>query len=113
LNAVVDYQPDDLTLTVQAGVTVAEVGRLLQERGQMLPLDVPLPEQATIGGALATNASGPRRTRYGTARDLCIGMQVALAGGTVARSGGKVVKNVAGYDLNKLHIGALGSAGII
>src|SRR5207248_4683362 len=78
LAAVVDYQPDDLTLTVEAGATIAAVERLLDERGQSLPLDVPLPEQATVGGALATNCSGPRRLRYGTARDLVIGMQFAL-----------------------------------
>lgn len=113
LDAVLDYQPDDLTLTVQAGITKAAIDRLLAERGQMLALDVPLPEAATIGGALAASVSGPRRLRYGTARDLVIGMQAALADGTLARSGGKVVKNVAGYDLAKLHIGGLGTCGVI
>ncbi len=113
LDRVVDYQPDDLTLTVQAGITVARIGRLLAERGQMLPLDVPLPERATIGGALACDASGPLALRFGTARDLVIGMQVALPEHALARSGGKVVKNVAGYDLAKLHIGALGTLGVI
>ncbi|MHB8574891.1 MAG: FAD-binding oxidoreductase [Dehalococcoidia bacterium] len=113
LDQVIDYQPDDLTLTVQAGVTLSVIEQVLTERRQILALDVPLPNRATIGGALATNASGPRRMRYGTARDLCIGMQVALPYGTLARGGGKVVKNVAGYDLNKLHIGALGSVGAI
>ncbi|HZQ34950.1 MAG TPA: FAD-binding oxidoreductase [Dehalococcoidia bacterium] len=113
LAAVVDYQPDDLTLTVQAGITVARIGRLLAEHGQMLPLDVPLPERATIGGALACDSSGPLALRFGTARDLVIGMQVALPQHGLARSGGKVVKNVAGYDLAKLHIGGLGTLGII
>jgi glycolate oxidase FAD binding subunit len=113
LDQVIDYQPDDLTLTVQPGITKAAIDRLLEERGQMLALDVPLPEVATIGGALAANVSGSRRLRYGTARDLVIGMQVALPDGTLARSGGKVVKNVAGYDLAKLHIGGLGSCGVI
>ncbi|HLZ71135.1 MAG TPA: FAD-binding oxidoreductase [Dehalococcoidia bacterium] len=113
LNAVVDYQPDDLTLTVQAGVTLDTVATLLAERGQMLPLDVPLPRRATIGGALACDAAGPRALRYGTGRDLVIGMQTALPRQGLARSGGKVVKNVAGYDLAKLHIGGLGTLGII
>ena len=113
IDAVVDYQPDDLTVTVQAGVTIGTINRLLVERGQMLPLDVPLPESATIGGALATNAHGSRRLRYGTARDLVIGMQAALPMSGLARSGGKVVKNVAGFDLAKLHIGGLGTAGVI
>ncbi len=113
LNAVVDYQPDDLTLTVQAGVIVGDIHRLLERRGQSLPLDVPLPDRATIGGALATNAHGPRRLKYGTARDLVIGMQVVQPLDGLVRSGGKVVKNVAGYDLAKLHIGGLGTAGVI
>jgi glycolate oxidase FAD binding subunit len=113
LDAVVDYQPDDLTLTVQAGISVARIGRLLAEHGQMLPLDVPLPERATIGGALACDASGPLALRFGTARDLVIGMQAALPVHGLARSGGKVVKNVAGYDLAKLHIGGLGTLGVI
>src|SRR5579885_3299747 len=106
LAAVVDYQPDDLTLTVQAGITLARIGRLLAEHGQMLPLDVPLPERATIGGALACDTAGPLALRFGTARDLVIGMQAALPQHGLARSGGKVVKNVAGYDLVKVHIRA-------
>ena len=113
LNKIVDYQPDDLTLTVEAGTTLEAIGLLLEARGQSLPLDVPLPARATLGGALAANASGPRRLRYGTGRDLVIGMQAALPGGTLARSGGRVVKNVAGYDLGKMHIGALGTLGVI
>ncbi len=113
LDAVVDYQPDDLTLTVQAGITLARIGRLLAEHGQMLPLDVPLPERATIGGALACDTAGPLALRFGTARDLVIGMQAALPVHGLARSGGKVVKNVAGYDLAKLHIGGLGTLGVI
>ncbi len=113
LNAVVDYQPDDLTLTVQAGITLARLDALLAEHSQVLPLDVPLPERATIGGALACDAAGPLSLRYGTARDLVIGMQAALPRHGLARSGGKVVKNVAGYDLAKLHIGGLGTLGII
>lgn len=113
LDTIVDYQPDDLTLTVQGGVMAGDIARLLEQRGQSLPLDIPLPDTATIGGALATNAHGPRRLRYGTARDLVIGMQVAQPLDGLARSGGKVVKNVAGYDLAKLHIGGLGTAGVI
>src|SRR5579875_759550 len=113
LDAVVDYQPDDMTIAVQAGITLAALERVLAERGQMLPLDAPLPMRATVGGTLAANISGPRRLRFGTARDLTIGMQVALPEEGLARSGGRVVKNVAGYDLTKLHIGSLGTAGII
>jgi glycolate oxidase FAD binding subunit len=113
LDAVVDYQPDDMTIAVQAGITLAALERVLAERGQMLPLDAPLPARATIGGTLAANVSGPRRLRFGTARDLTIGMQVALPEEGLARSGGRVVKNVAGYDLAKLHIGSLGTAGVI
>ena len=113
LNGVVEYEPADLTVTVEAGMRLSELQKLLGEKGQWLPLDPPLPDEATIGGVLATNVSGPARLRYGSSRDLVIGMTVALASGEVVKSGGRVVKNVAGYDLAKLHIGALGTLGVI
>jgi glycolate oxidase FAD binding subunit len=113
LKRVVEYEPADLTVTVEAGMKLSELQRLLGERGQWLPLDPPLPDEATIGGILATNASGPSRHSRGTARDLVIGMSVALANGDIVKSGGRVVKNVAGYDMAKLQIGALGTLGVI
>jgi glycolate oxidase FAD binding subunit len=113
LNHILEYEPADLTVTVEAGMRLSELQRLLGERGQWLPLDPPLPETATIGGILATNASGPTRHSRGTARDLVIGMSIALANGDIVKSGGRVVKNVAGYDMAKLQIGALGTLGVI
>src|SRR5215216_374284 len=111
LNRIVEYHPQDLTVTVEAGVTIGELQRTLGEHGQMLALDPPLEERATVGGVLATNAWGPRR--HGTARDLVIGSRAVLADGSRIRAGGKVVKNVAGYDLNKLLIGSLGTLAVI
>jgi glycolate oxidase FAD binding subunit len=113
LARIVDHEPADLTLTVEAGVRLADLQALLAERGQWLPLDPPGAEGSTIGGLLATNASGPARIACGTARDLVIGMTVATAEGRLVKSGGRVVKNVAGYDMAKMHIGALGSLGVI
>ena len=113
LDALVEHEPADLTVTVEAGMRLSKLQRLLGAHGQWLPLDPSLPDGATIGGILATNASGPARIRYGSARDLVIGMTVALANGDLVKSGGRVVKNVAGYDMAKLHIGALGSLGVI
>ena len=112
LKRVVEYEPADLTVTVEAGISLADLQTLLAEQGQFLALDPPVDAAATIGGVLATNASGPLRFAYGTARDLVIGTRVANTDGTLTRSGGRVVKNVAGYDLNKLYIGALGTLGI-
>jgi glycolate oxidase FAD binding subunit len=109
LNKVVEYGPADLTITVGAGTPFAEIERVLAERGQFLPLDPVAAKGSTIGGVIATNASGPFRLRYGSARDLVIGTQVATVFGQTARAGGKVVKNVTGYDLNKLYIGSLGT----
>jgi glycolate oxidase FAD binding subunit len=108
-----EHEAPDLTCQVEAGITLANLQELLATKGQWLPLDPPDPVQATIGGILASNAYGPKRLRYGTARDLVIGLQVVQASGEIARSGGKVVKNVAGYDLNKLYIGSLCTLGII
>ena len=111
LNIIVAYQPADLTVTAQAGVTVADLQATLREHGQALPLEVPLPARATIGGAIATNASGPLRYAFGTAKDLVMGMQFVQGDGTLVKSGGEVVKNVAGFGLHRLHVGALGHAG--
>jgi glycolate oxidase FAD binding subunit len=113
LDHVVEYEPADLTITVEAGIRFSELQRILGEQGQFLALDPPLADGATIGGLIATNASGPLRFSYGTARDLVIGTRVANPDGTLTRAGGRVVKNVAGYDLNKLYIGSLGTLAVI
>lgn len=113
LTRVVEYAPLDQIVTVEAGVTVAALQATLRERRQMLALDPPWADRATVGGVVATNAFGPRRTRYGSVRDLIIGMTLVRADGTRARGGGKVVKNVAGFDLPKLMVGSLGSLGLI
>jgi glycolate oxidase FAD binding subunit len=113
LNHVVDYPIRDLTITVEAGVTVAEVQKLLAQNNQRLPVDVPHPDQATFGGANSSNTFGPRRLSSGTFRDHVIGITVVNDDGELCSAGGRVVKNVAGYDLAKLYTGALGSLGII
>jgi glycolate oxidase FAD binding subunit len=113
LNHVLEHEAADLTCFVEAGITLEALQQQLATRGQLLAIDPPNPDCSTIGGILATNSSGPKRFRYGTARDLVIGLQVLLANGEIARSGGRVVKNVAGYDLNKLYIGSYGTLGII
>jgi glycolate oxidase FAD binding subunit len=113
LNRVVEYEPADLTVTVEAGMRFADLQQRLAEEGQFLALDPPAAEGATIGGVIATNASGPLRFAFGTARDLVIGTRVANPGGSLTRAGGRVVKNVAGYDLNKLYVGSLGTLSII
>jgi glycolate oxidase FAD binding subunit len=112
LDLIVEHAAGDLVITVEAGVALADVQRTVAEAGQWLALDPP-ETGATVGGVVATAASGPRRLRYGTPRDLLIGITVVLADGTVARSGGKVVKNVAGYDLGKLFTGSFGTLGVI
>src|SRR6266849_6448829 len=113
LTRLLEHEAPDLTCHVEAGITLAALQAILATKGQRLALDPPDAQQATIGGILASNASGPKRLRYGTARDLVIGLHVVQASGEVARSGSSVVKNVAGYDLNKLYIGSLGTLGII
>ena len=113
LGQLVEHEPGDLTATVEAGMTMAALQSALRARGQWLSLDPPDPEQATIGGVIAANASGPRRHLYGTARDLLIGVTVVTGDGVVVRGGGKVVKNVAGYDLPKLFVGSHGTLGVI
>jgi len=113
LNAIVEHAWADLTVVVQAGARVGEVQRELAKHGQHIAVDPLWPERATIGGILSTNDSGTLRLRFGALRDLIIGVTLALPDGTLARSGGKVVKNVAGYDLPKLATGAHGTLGVI
>jgi glycolate oxidase FAD binding subunit len=103
----------DLVATVPAGCTLHEVNSALRRERQWIPLDPPHEEEATIGGIVAANDSGPRRHAFGAPRDLIIGIEVALSTGTIARSGGRVVKNVAGYDLGRLFCGSRGSLGVI
>ncbi len=115
LQEIVEHNVGDLTAALEAGVPLTRAQSLFDSEGQMLALDPPLGEgrAATIGGVVAAGDSGPLRHRYGTARDLVIGMTVALSDGTIARSGGKVIKNVAGYDLAKLFTGSFGTLGMI
>lgn len=113
LNRVIEHAWADMTVTVEAGCTVASLQGALAQHGQRLAIDPLWPERATIGGILATNDSGALRLRFGALRDLVIGITVALPDGTLAASGGKVVKNVAGYDLPKLMTGAFGTLGVI
>jgi len=113
LNRVVEHAWGDMTATVETGCTFQHLQETLAAHGQRLALDPIWPEHATIGGILATNDSGPLRVRFGSLRDLIIGITLALPDGTLAKSGGKVVKNVAGYDLPKLATGSLGTLGII
>jgi len=110
---VVDYPSRDLTITVQAGISVGQLQAVLAEQGQWLPVDVPQAVTATLGGSLAVNVSGPRRYGYGTWRDYVIGIRFLQDEGVEVQGGGRVVKNVAGYDLMKLQIGALGTLGVI
>lgn len=113
LDAVVEYTPEDMTVTAQAGLTLARLQAHLAERSQWLPLDPPQPERLSLGALLDTNASGPRRFGYGTVRDYLLGLRVVLADGRLVKAGGKVVKNVAGYDLGKLFVGGWGSLGVV
>lgn len=113
MTGIVDHVPADLTVTVAAGTSLAALQRALAAAGQHLPLDPPHAGAATLGGIVAANSNGFGRLRYGGVRDLLIGSQVALADGTLARAGGRVVKNVAGYDLNKLLVGSLGTLGVL
>jgi glycolate oxidase FAD binding subunit len=113
LNAVIAHRHGDLTATIQSGATLADVNRALALHGQWLPLDPPWSDRATIGGIVATNDSGPRRHRYGAPRDLIIGADFVRADGVVAKAGGIVVKNVAGYDIARLLTGSFGSLAVI
>jgi glycolate oxidase FAD binding subunit len=113
LTRVVEYAPADLVVEVEAGLTLAALQKHLAPHGQRLALDTPHPEIATLGGLIATGAFGPRRARYGTLRDLIVGVSLVRADGARVRGGGKVVKNVAGFDLPKIAVGSLGSLGLI
>jgi glycolate oxidase FAD binding subunit len=113
LDGVVDYAPEDQTITVEAGTTLAELDRVLAPHGQMLPLDVYDRDRATVGGVVAAGVYGRRRLRYGSAKDLIVGVGIVRPDGVLARGGGKVVKNVAGFDLPKLMVGSLGTLGAI
>ena len=113
LNRIIEHASADLTVGVEAGCPIQKLQNVLAESGQQIAVDPLWPEQATVGGVLSTNDSGTLRIRYGGLRDLIIGATIALPDGTVASSGGKVVKNVAGFDLPKLVTGALGTLGVI
>lgn len=113
MSGVVDHVAADLTVTIAAGMPFSALQERLRAAGQFVPLDPPHGAQATVGGIVASGSDGFGRWRYGGVRDLLIGTVTALCDGTVARSGGRVVKNVAGYDLNKLLIGSLGTLGVI
>src|SRR5260370_533094 len=104
LTRLLEHEAPDLTCHVEGGITLAALQAQLATKGQWLALDPPDAEQATLGGILASNASGPKRLRYGSARDMVIGLRVVQASGDIARSGGRVLKKVAGHRLNKLHI---------
>ena len=109
----ITHYPGDLTATVQAGVTMSALRARLAERGQFLAIDAPLPDRATVGGTLATGIGGPVRWQYGSPRDTVIGMTIAQPDGRITRTGGRVVKNVSGYDMARLHVGGLGTLGVI
>lgn len=114
LDRVIDYSPEDQTITVEAGMRVAALDALLAQHDQLLPLDVGDRRNATIGGAIAVNAFGARRHRYGSIKDFIVGIEIVRPDGVIAHGGGKVVKNVAGFDLPKLMVGSLGTlAGIL
>lgn len=108
-----DHSPEDLVATVPAGASVGRVNEQLAAAGQRLPLDPPFPDRATIGGTLAALPIGPRMLSLGRPRDGVLGLQVILPDGTETKTGGRVVKNVTGYDLTKLHLGALGTLGVL
>ena len=113
LDRILEHAPSDQIVVAEAGVTLENLARVLAIHGQRLALDPPLSERVTIGGAIAANAFGPRRARYGSVRDLIVGVTLVRSDGRLARGGGKVVKNVAGFDLPKLLVGSLGTLGLI
>ncbi|MFB3883308.1 MAG: FAD-binding oxidoreductase [Armatimonadota bacterium] len=113
LNRVLDFDHENLTITAQAGATLASLQQAAAQRNQIVPLDPPGGDHATIGGIAATNLSGPLRSRYGPPRDLVIGLRVAFADGALVKTGGKTVKNVAGYELTKLFLGSWGTLGAL
>src|SRR3990170_1256374 len=113
LDRVVEYEPADLTITVEAGVTLDNLQSVLAEHGQSFPLDPPGWREATLGGVLASGATGPSRHAHRPAPGRVLGLRVAHADGRLSRGGGRVVKNVAGYDMPKLYLGSLGTLGVI
>ncbi len=113
LARIAEHAPSDQIVVVEAGMPLARLEKTLASHRQRLALDPPLPERKTVGGIVAANAFGPRRARFGSVRDLIIGVSFVRADGTLARGGGKVVKNVAGFDLPKLMVGSLGTLGLI
>lgn len=113
LDRIVQYDPGDLTLSVRPGIPLAKLATALAENGQFLPLAVPFQTAATIGGTVASGVDSPLRQFYGTARDFVLGMEFITGDGSCAKSGGRVVKNVTGYDLHKLMIGSMGTLGVI
>jgi glycolate oxidase FAD binding subunit len=113
LNRTLIHEPDDLTISVEAGITLGALQQLTRRHGQMLPIDPPLASRATVGGLLATATDGPRRLGYGTLRELTIGIAVVEASGRITHGGGMVVKNVSGFDMMKLYLGSLGTLAII
>ncbi len=113
MKGIVEHAVGDMTVTVKAGTTFYELQQYLSKDYQTVPCDPAWPEKATIGGIIAANDSGPKRLGYGSARDTVIGLRVVYPDGRIIRTGGKVVKNVAGYDMNKLFIGSMGTLGVI
>lgn len=113
LNRILDYQPEDLTVTVEAGVTLFDLQQELASVGQFVPLESPMTDRATVGGILATACTGPMAHSFGPPRDSLIGIGVVGADGEPSKAGGRVVKNVTGYDLNRLYTGSLGTLGVI
>ncbi len=112
-NRILEHRPEDMTVTVEAGMTLGALQTELRKRGQWLPIDPPHPETLTVGSLLSDDLNGPRRLGFGTIRDWLIGIRVAQADGTLIRSGGKVVKNVAGYDLMKVFVGSHGTLALV
>jgi glycolate oxidase FAD binding subunit len=113
LSGVVAYERADLTLAARCGTTLQTLSSLLAQAGQFVPFDAPLPARATLGGTLASGWLGPRRHLYGRPRDYMLGSTIVLADGTIARAGGIVVKNVAGYDMSRLYVGSFGTLGVL
>ncbi|MBT4125441.1 MAG: FAD-binding oxidoreductase [Chloroflexi bacterium] len=109
----IEHEPGDMTVVANAGVTIGTLNDLLAKEGQRLPFEVRNPAQATVGGSVASNAPGHRQSSTGGIRDWVIGMQIVLADGTVTKSGGRVVKNVQGYEMHRLNTGAFGTLGIV
>jgi glycolate oxidase FAD binding subunit len=113
MDRIIAYDPEDLTLSAEAGTPLSRIASVLAEHGQFIPLAVPFVARATTGGTIASGVDSPLRQSYGTARDFVLGMNFVTGDGIAAKSGGRVVKNVSGYDIHKLMIGSLGTLGAI